>query len=185
MAATKSPKRVLSPDQERLMLERERIVLQERIKGKSFYKIEQEHGIPNADRVFRRAIQRPENGTFRRSEAVRLEEARLDDLQDGIWGRALTGDPRAVEVALKILERRARMLGLDFADMISGRLAEVEEAKIRVMAGALVRALHMLPGSPEEKEAATASFFAELRSGVAQVEDLEPDDYEVTLDDVL
>jgi hypothetical protein len=164
MAATKSPKRVLSPDQERLMLERERIVLQERIKGKSFYKIEQEHGISNADRVFKRAIERDENVDIKRAEARRLEDLRLDGLQEGIWPRAIAGEPRAVEVALKVLERRARLHGLDFADMISGQLVEVERAKVKLMATALVKALQAIDATSAQRKAATTAFLGELRT---------------------
>src|SRR5204862_542339 len=113
------------PAQVAAMKAREKTVMEERIKGKSFYKIEREHGIHNPDRVFQRAIAREENEGFRRAEAIRLEELRLDELQEGIWPAALAGNARAVEVALKVLERRARMGGLDFADMISGQLVEV------------------------------------------------------------
>jgi hypothetical protein len=164
VATTRNPKRVMSPEQTAEMLRREKIVLEERIKGKSFYKIEREHGIPNADRVFRRAIERQENEGYRRAEAIRLEELRLDELQEGIWPRALAGDPRSVEVALKVLERRARMQGLDFADMISGQLVEVERAKVKVMATALVSALNAAGLNAEQRKQITAAFLAELRT---------------------
>jgi len=146
------------------MRRREDVVLRERITGKSFYAIEREHNIPNADRVFKRAIARDENAGWRRAEAVRLEEMRLDQLQEGIWPRALAGDSRAVEVALKVLERRARMHGLDFADMVSGQLVEVERAKVKVMAAALVAALNASGATQEQRRAATAAFFDELRA---------------------
>src|SRR5262245_42781916 len=42
-----------------------------------------------------------------------LEAARLDDLQTAVWSRARGGDLEAVKTALRILERRARLLGLD------------------------------------------------------------------------
>jgi hypothetical protein len=38
---------------------------------------------------------------------------RLDRLQAAVWTKALGGDPRVVETVLKILERRAKLLGLD------------------------------------------------------------------------
>ncbi|MFE3577856.1 hypothetical protein [Streptomyces vinaceus] len=44
-----------------------------------------------------------------------LELARLDVLQRAIWPKAMAGDPRAIETALKILDRRAKLLGLDSA----------------------------------------------------------------------
>jgi hypothetical protein len=164
VATTKHPKRQMSQEQTDEMLRRERLVLEERIKGKSFYKIEQEHGIPNPDRIFKRAISRTENAEFVRLEAIRLEEMRIDDLQDGIWQRALTGEPRAVEVALKVLERRARLQGLDFADMISGQLVEVERAKVKLMATALVKALDAVGVTGELRQVATRAFLDELRN---------------------
>jgi hypothetical protein len=145
------------------MLAREKLVLEERIRGKSFYRISRDHGIPNPERVFRRAIEREGNEGYRRAEAIRLEELRLDELQEGVWPRALAGDPRSVEVALKVLERRARMQGLDFADAIAGRLVEVEQAKVRLMATALVRALEAIGATPEQRAVASRAFMGELR----------------------
>jgi hypothetical protein len=185
VAATDNPKRVLSPEQEAAMLRREEVVLAERGRGRSFYKMERAHpssrhtwtppgeqsavpcdcnGISNPDRIWRRAINREENVGWRRAEAIRLEEQRLDELQEGIWDKALAGDARAVEVALKVLERRARMLGLDFADYLSGQMVEIEQAKVKLMATALVKALNAADATQEQKRAATTAFFAELRA---------------------
>jgi len=44
---------------------------------------------------------------------VSIEQARLDVLQQQFWLNALAGDPKAGELALKIMERRAKLLGLD------------------------------------------------------------------------
>jgi hypothetical protein len=165
VATTRNPRRVLTEAQREAMLARERLVLEERVRGKSFYRIGKDHGIPNPERVWRRATARDENRGFLRAEAVRLEEERLDSLQEGIWDKALAGEPRAVEVALKVLERRARMLGLDFADLVSGQLVEVERARVRVMGEALVRALGAAGQLTEaQRRAVTAEFFAALRA---------------------
>ena len=42
-----------------------------------------------------------------------LEVARLDAMLLPLWRRVQQGDERAVDRALKIMERRARLLGLD------------------------------------------------------------------------
>lgn len=42
-----------------------------------------------------------------------IEIARLDALLAGLWPRATSGDVPAVHAALKVGERRARLLGLD------------------------------------------------------------------------
>jgi len=46
-------------------------------------------------------------------EARMLQVQRLDELLLGIWQKAKKGDPRAVRAALAILERQARLMGLD------------------------------------------------------------------------
>ena len=162
------PARILSRAEEQEMLRKEKIVLEHKARGWSFAKIEREFKFRNADRIWKRAIQRDDNVGFLRAENIRLEEQRLDALQDGIWDKALGGDARAVEVALKVLERRARMLGLDFADLISGQLVEVEQAKVRVMGGALVAALQGAGLDPNVQRTVAAAFFEALRSSAAQ-----------------
>lgn len=48
------------------------------------------------------------------------------------------GDPRSVEAATKLVERTAKLLGLDHADRISARMVAVEEAKQRILVTAMV-----------------------------------------------
>lgn len=47
------------------------------------------------------------------TQIVAIEAARLDDLQRVMWEQAAMGDRRAVDTVLKIMERRAKLLGLD------------------------------------------------------------------------
>jgi DNA-binding CsgD family transcriptional regulator len=42
-----------------------------------------------------------------------LESLRLDELQNAVWQQALDGDDKAIGKVLAIMERRARLLGLD------------------------------------------------------------------------
>ena len=58
MATRHTPGRQLSKQQEEAMLEREKIVLNARIRGVPFAQIERDHGIVNAARVHRRALER-------------------------------------------------------------------------------------------------------------------------------
>lgn len=152
---------------------RERLVLSERLRGRTFQQITEDHGIRNPDVILRRALatSQPEV-TYERAELVRLEEARVDALQDGIWDRARGGEPRAVEVALKVLERRARLKGLDHADAMNSRLVEIEQAKVTLMASALVDSLRAAGLSPEQQESVTSTFLQRLRAaeGPLQVE---------------
>lgn len=44
---------------------------------------------------------------------VALELSRLDDMVLGIWSKARAGEYKAVDAMIKIMERRAKLLGLD------------------------------------------------------------------------
>ena len=44
---------------------------------------------------------------------LRLELERLDSLQFAVWPQATSGDCRAIDRVLRIMERRAKLLGLD------------------------------------------------------------------------
>lgn len=57
-------------------------------------------------------------------ELVALEAARLDQLQAGLWRDAVRGDVPAVTAVLRVMERRARLLGLD-ADPNVGATGQV------------------------------------------------------------
>jgi hypothetical protein len=167
MATVTRPARVMSAEQIEAMRKREDDVMRLRTTGMSFRAIDRQLGIRDAANVFRRAIARDENVQARRDEAIRLEEARLDALQEGVWGRAMGGDVKAVEVAVRILERRARMLGLDFSDLVAGKLVEVEQAKVAMMATALTTTLRSL-GLPQDRQReATALFFNVIRGELA------------------
>lgn len=50
----------------------------------------------------------------RNADVLRQEELqRLDRLQAGVWQAAAGGDPRSVDTALRIIDRRCKLLGLD------------------------------------------------------------------------
>ena len=42
-----------------------------------------------------------------------LEACRLNELLNALWVRAIGGDEKAIDRVLRIMERRARLLGLD------------------------------------------------------------------------
>ncbi len=45
-------------------------------------------------------------------ELREFETARLDALQAALWDKAMTGDPRATNTIVRIIDRRCRLLGL-------------------------------------------------------------------------
>lgn len=48
-----------------------------------------------------------------KGQHLALELERLDKLQNAVWEAALTGDNKAIDTALKIIQMRSRMLGLE------------------------------------------------------------------------
>jgi hypothetical protein len=52
------------------------------------------------------------------SQLTRTELARLDKLQASIWDEAVAGNIKAVEAVAKIMDRRAKLLGLTAPDKV-------------------------------------------------------------------
>jgi len=61
------------------------------------------------------------------NEMVNIEEARLDEMYKALQPRIERGEPRAIEMGIKISERRARMLDLDSAQKLelSGSIVNI------------------------------------------------------------
>lgn len=70
-------------------------------------------------------------------ELLELELQRLDHMLMGLWNSARTGNEKAVTAALRIMERRARYLGLDFADGLYEREVTVAEKQAALLAGVI------------------------------------------------
>ena len=61
-----------------------------------------------------------------------LEALRLDQMQAALWEQATDGDVRAIDRVLRIMERRARLLGLDEPERRETNLKiDPQEAKFR------------------------------------------------------
>lgn len=152
-----------SPEKLREARDKEVLCLRERLAGKSLAQIEREQGWSNASRIFHNAMQRPENQLLSRQVQIHLEALRIDAMQESIWPRVMLGEPRAIEVAIKVLERRAKMFGLDFADMVNARLVQVEEEKVTLMAAALAAAVAESGLPSDQQRAVTATFLTKIR----------------------
>jgi len=48
-----------------------------------------------------------------REEVMQIEMERLDGLFSKAWEKAMAGDLRAIDACLKVMDRRAKMLGID------------------------------------------------------------------------
>jgi len=56
------------------------------------------------------------------AEILQLELSRLDQLQLGLWAKAINGDEQAVAQVLRIMEHRAKLLGLYDRPAVRDRL---------------------------------------------------------------
>lgn len=100
-----------------------------------------------------------------------LEADRLDRLQAAVWARALRGDLAAVDRVLRVMERRAELLGLDHKHGLAERALALEAERVRLVALAFGKALDSLDLAPEQREAATRVLLAELRASEDDYDD--------------
>ena len=98
--------------------------------------------------------------TGEKAEEVRsLEMHRLDTMLLGLWSKARTGDVAAIDRVVKIMQRRADMLGIDAASKHEvtgkdGRSIRIEDARTE-LAGTLARLTAAItpardPGKPQQ-----------------------------------
>lgn len=88
-----------------------------RLAGLDFQAISEQLGYNNRSQAVadvQKAISaRVEDGTRSIDELREVELLRLDRLQAATWAQALTGDHKAIDQTLKIIDRRCKLLGLD------------------------------------------------------------------------
>lgn len=53
-----------------------------------------------------------------RKNILHMEMLRLDKLQAAVWDSAMMGDPKSVDAALKVIQTRARIVGLEKVDPV-------------------------------------------------------------------
>ena len=96
---------------------RDEQALQLRISGMSYPEISASlaYGGPgNAHRAVKRRIAELQSACSEAAAEVKaMELSRLDEMLAGLWDKAKTGDPQAIDRVLKIQERRAAYEGLD------------------------------------------------------------------------
>ncbi len=103
-----------SQQQQLAAVEKQRQALELRLHGTSYAAIATKCGYSKASgahaavkSALRKTLSEP-------AEELRVLEAeRLDALLASVWDKASKGDPKAVDNALRIMERRAKLLGLD------------------------------------------------------------------------
>lgn len=103
--------------------EREQAAVKLRMGGATYDEIGSSLGItaPTAYRAVKRAIGRVIAKTSEDADQLRtLELQRLDKLLLALWPRASRGDDAAVDRVLRVMERRAKLRGLDAPVQVSG-----------------------------------------------------------------
>jgi hypothetical protein len=89
-------------------------VFELRIQGFTFEQIASEVGYQGASGAWQAYQRVKESHIFESVEEARqLELMRLDEMQFAIWDRAINGELSALSCVLKIMDRRAKLLGLD------------------------------------------------------------------------
>lgn len=110
---------------------REAKVFEMRIQGFTFEQIASEVGYQGASGAWQAYKRVKETHIFESVEEARqLELMRLDELMYALWERALEGDLSAVACLLKIMDRRAKLLGLDKPEKVEVNKWEFDGADL-------------------------------------------------------
>lgn len=130
--------------------EKQRQALEMRKAGKSFDIIAENLGYRDRSGAYR-AIARALRKTIQQpAEEVRtLEVERLDAMLQAMWTQAKSGNQGAIDRVLRIMERRAKLLGLDAPTKSEIRISELDAA--------IEQGLAQLAGAGEAGPAPTPS----------------------------
>jgi len=79
------------------------------------------------------------------------------------------GSWKHVETALKITERRARVIGLDHTDRMEQARVEIEARQLDMISHALERVMDVLGLNDEQRELATSTLILELEEGDIEI----------------
>ncbi len=106
--------------------ERQRLAFELRLAGVTYEQIAQRlgYGGPSgAHKAVSTWLRRTR--TEPSDELIRIETARIDRLWRGLWERAAGGDLQAADRALRLMERRSKLLGLDSPTKVDARTENV------------------------------------------------------------
>ena len=100
-------------------------------------------------------------------EELATQKMLMQALEDGIK----MGSWKHIETALKITERRARVIGLDHTDRMDQARVQIEAAQLDMISRALDRVMEVLGLSEEQRELATNTLILELEEPALELED--------------
>ena len=107
------------------------------------------------------------------SQFIEEELATQAMLMQALEAGIKSGSWKHVETALKITERRSRVMGLDHADRMEQARVEIEAAQLDMISKALERVLDVLDLDDSQRELATETLLKELEEPIIDVEAVE------------
>ena len=139
-----------------------------RMKGHSFRDIGRELGISHA--AAHKHVQKGLENLAKTNEEratflLLMEGARLDRLHQGCWDAAASGDLQAIDRVLKLMERRAKLFGLDAPNKVAqtnvagteSRYDQMTEEEVDARIEELVQKI-----SDEQREDEDSNFMMEV-----------------------
>lgn len=155
------------------LLAKEAKVLDLRRAGFTFQRIAEEVGYrqaSGAQRAYNRIMAR--NIPQAPEEHRQQELDRLDRMQVALWPRAMKGDDKAINTIIRLMERRARLVGIDAPTKIQAEVVNYDGT--RDIDGDIERIVNILrgvdSGEPLEVEGGTSASGTTTTAG--QLEDL-------------
>ena len=100
-------------------------------------------------------------------EELATQRLLLQSLEAGIK----SGSWKHVETALKITERRSRVVGLDHADRMEQARVEIEAKQLDMISRALEKVMDVLNLNEEQRELATETLILELEEPDIELEE--------------
>lgn len=131
------------------LFEKERRVVQYRQTGATFDQIAQKLGYSNesgARAAFKRAMERMRDDAIN-SEMRELHKQRLEVALQAIWPQVIQGDFEAIKVMLKILERDAKLHGIDAPVKTEVEVTSYDGNLLRQRTREIVQAIREVAGS--------------------------------------
>lgn len=130
-------------------IDREQEVVKLRRGGLTFDLIGQRLGIhpTTAHKAYERALTRVVKEDV---DAIRdLETERLDLAQSAIWGKVLQGDNPSIQSLIRIMERRAKLLGLDQPTRIQAEVISYDANSIEAELARIYAATQTQPANSQ------------------------------------
>lgn len=102
-------------------------VLQMRLAGSSIGEISREFSLTTEEtsRIFKESVENFSSG--REEEVISLELDRLNSLQKAVYSNAMEGDYKAIDTVLSIMDKRLKLIGLNYSIDKSERELQLKE----------------------------------------------------------